>query len=158
MIVECFLDTNILLYAASRNPAHLSKKTKAIDLIAERRFGLSAQVLQEFYANVTKKADFGLQPAAALEWIENLEEFAPCLPVDASLVKSAAAVSARHKISYWDGAIIAAAVAMEAPVLYTEDLNHGQAYGAVTAINPFREQRQEAGFHEPPARPLEGAP
>jgi predicted nucleic acid-binding protein len=158
MIVECFLDTNILLYAASRNPAHYLKKTKAIDLIGEKQFGVSAQVLQEFYANVTKKADFSLQPAAALEWIENLEKFAPCLPVDAGIVKSAAAVSARHRISYWDGAIIAAAEAMEAAILYTEDLNHGQAYGSVTAINPFREPGQEAGFHEPPARSLEGEP
>jgi predicted nucleic acid-binding protein len=114
-------------------------------------------VLQEFYTVAIRKADFRLTPAQGLEWLEKLEEF-PCAPITQSLVKVAALRSIRYGISYWDGAIVAAAEALGAPILYTEDLNHGQAYGAVTAINPFREPRQEAGFHEPPARPLEGAP
>jgi predicted nucleic acid-binding protein len=157
MIVECFLDTNILLYAASRNPAHLRKKRRAIDLIGGNRFGLSAQVLQEFYANATKKADFRMTPEAALEWIEKLEEFAFCLAVDTGLVKAAAAVSLRYKISYWDGAIVAAAAALEAPILYTEDLNHGQAYGSVTAVNPFVDSAPHTGFHESQTALFEGS-
>ncbi|WP_245475942.1 hypothetical protein [Mesorhizobium sp. M7A.F.Ca.US.006.01.1.1] len=36
------------------------------------------------------------------------------------------------------GAIIAAAERLGVKTLYTEDLNHGQAYGSVVAINPFR--------------------
>lgn len=147
MIAECFLDTNILLYAASRNPAHRSKKTKAIELIGETQFALSAQVLQEFYVNATRKADFNLRPDVALRWIENLEEFV-CLPIDSGLVKTGAAVSVRYGISYWDGAIVAAAEAIGAPILYTEDLNHGQAYGTVTAINPFLDLPAQPGFHE----------
>jgi len=154
MIVECFLDTNVLLYAASRNPAHLLKKTRAIDLIDSKRFGLSAQVLQEFYANAIRKADCKMSPAVALEWIESLEEF-PCIPVDVSLVKSAAAVSETYKISYWDGAILAAAKTIGASVVYTEDLNHGQVYDGVTAINPFLEPA--GSFHEARAEPFEGA-
>jgi predicted nucleic acid-binding protein len=47
--------------------------------------------------------------------------------------------SLRYGISYWDGAILAAAEALEAPILYTEDLNHGQLYGRVRAVNPFVE-------------------
>ena len=116
MIAEFFLDTNILLYAASKNPAHRSKKTRAIELIEEEQFALSAQVLQEFYVNATKKADFSLTPDVALRWIEKLEEFV-CLPVDSGLVKTAAAMSVRYGISYWDGAIVAAAAALGAPVL-----------------------------------------
>ena len=57
-------------------------------------------------------------------------------------------MSARYGISYWDGAIVAAAEAIGAPVLYTEDLNHGQAYGTVTAINPFLDLPAQTGFHE----------
>lgn len=147
MIAECFLDTNILLYAASRNPAHLSKKTRAIELIKEKQFALSAQVLQEFYVNATKKADFSLTPEVALRWIENLEEFL-CLEIDSALVKTAVAVSARYSISYWNGAIVAAAEALGAPILYTEDLNHGQVYGTVTAINPFLDLPVHPGFHD----------
>jgi predicted nucleic acid-binding protein len=145
--VECFLDTNILLYAASRNPADLEKKKIAIDLMAEARFGLSAQVLQEFYTVATKKADFRMGPDQALEWIETLEEF-PCLPVDGGLVKTAAETSVRFRISYWDGAIVAAARAMGAPILYSEDLGHGQSYDGVKVRNPFTCSPLPRGFHE----------
>ena len=145
--VECFLDTNILLYAASRNLADLAKKTIAIDLMAEKQFGLSAQVLSEFYTIATRKADFGMTPDRALEWIETLEAF-PCIPVDKGLVKTAAVAAMRYQISYWDGAILAAARAMGAPVLYSEDLNHGQSYDGVEVRNPFRQRSPTAGFHE----------
>jgi len=43
----------------------------------------------------------------------------------------------RYKISYWDGAIIAAAETLRAGILYTEDLNDGQLYGSVRVVNPF---------------------
>jgi predicted nucleic acid-binding protein len=145
--VDCFLDTNVLLYAASRNPADLTKKKIAIELMGEAQFGLSAQVLQEFYTIATRKADFRMAADQALEWIENLEEF-PCLPIDNGLVKTAAEASARYRISYWDGAILAAARAMEAPVLYSEDLNHGQNYDGVQVRNPFRQSLTAGGFHE----------
>ena len=145
--VECFLDTNILLYAASRNPADLAKKKIAIELMAQKQFALSAQVLAEFYTIATKKADFGMAADRALEWIENLEEF-PCLAVDAGLVKTAAEASARYRISYWDGAILAAARAIGAPVLYSEDLNHGQNYDGVQVTNPFKPASRPGGFHE----------
>lgn len=120
---------------------------RAIELIEEKQFALSAQVLQEFYVNATRKADFSLAPEIALQWIENLEEFW-CLEINSALVKTAAAVSVRYGISYWDGAIVAAAEALGTPILYTEDLNHGQAYGSVTAINPFIDLPLHPGFHD----------
>lgn len=136
MIVECFLDTNILIYAASRKKTETTKKKKAIELIRNTKFGLSAQVLQEFYAVTTKKPDWPLKPVEALEWLEYLEEF-PCVSIDASLVKIAAEMSERFRISYWDGAILAAAQTLGASILYTEDLNSGQVYGAIRVCNPF---------------------
>jgi predicted nucleic acid-binding protein len=154
MTVESFLDTNILLYAASRNPAHLSKKTRAAELIEKENFGLSAQVFQEFYANATRKADVLMSAEAALRWIENLEEF-PCQSIDAGIVKAAIVISERYKISYWDGAILAAAEALGAGVLYSEDLNHGQVYGSVLVTNPFLGLPPQTGFHEPQRVPFE---
>jgi predicted nucleic acid-binding protein len=61
----------------------------------------------------------------------------PCLPIDSGFVKIAAETSERFHLSYWDGAIIAAAQLMGAEVLYTEDLNDGQRYGTVRVCNPF---------------------
>ena len=136
MTVQALLDTNILLYAAMSRPSEQSKKQKALDIIASTEFGVSAQILAEFYTNVTKK---GLTPLTALEalaWIEELE-LQPCVAIDAELVKRGIEISQRFKTSYWDGAVIAAAESLGAETLYSEDLNHGQFYGGVRVINPF---------------------
>jgi predicted nucleic acid-binding protein len=136
MTAECFLDTNILVYAAAGRRDQPDKHERAIDLIGTRGFGLSAQVLQEFYVTVVHKIIAPLPPAEALEWIEQLEAF-PCVTIDGSLVKIAAENSQRYRISYWDGAIVAAAELLAAEILYSEDLSHGQRYGSVQVLNPF---------------------
>jgi len=147
MNVACFLDTNILIYAALQSPSGTAKKKIAVDLLASEPFALSAQVLQEFYVVATRKAEVPLTPAAALDWIEQLEAF-PCADISPALVKLGAVMAERYRISYWDGAILAAAESLGAPVVYTEDLNHGQTYGTVRALNPFAETTPAGGFHE----------
>lgn len=141
MSVEAFLDTNVLVYAAADGDSEdkqRPKRQRALQLIEEEDFGLSAQVLQEFFTTVTRKIQVPLSASEALEWIEELEAF-PCLPIDRSLVKIAVEVSERYQISYWDGAIVAAAQSLGASTLYTEDLNDGQQYGSVQVRNPFRQ-------------------
>ncbi|WP_245297171.1 MULTISPECIES: PIN domain-containing protein [Rhodomicrobium] len=122
------------------------KKTIASELIQETFFGLSAQVVQEFYTVATRKADFKMPGEKAMEWLENFQEF-PCHPIDMGLVKNAAVMASRYGLSYWDGAILAAASALGAPVVYSEDLNHGQTYGDVKVCNPFKDV-PKSGFHE----------
>jgi predicted nucleic acid-binding protein len=136
MNAECFLDTNVLVYAATSSAEDVAKRRRALELIEVEDFGLSAQVLQEFYVTMTRKVAVPLKPASALEWIEDLEEF-PCAAVDASLVKIAAELSGRHRISYWDASIIAAADVLGAKTVYSEDLGDGQLYGRVRVLNPF---------------------
>ena len=126
MTVPAFVDTNVIICAASSRPSERAKKEKAAELIANTEFGVSAQVLAETYSILTTKGDPPLKGAAALAWIELLEK-QPCIAIDASLVKRGAAISARYRISYWDGAILAAAEALGAGVVYSEDLSHGQA-------------------------------
>ncbi len=149
MTVTCFLDTNVLIYAASQNPDETRKKKIAVELLQDTAFGVSAQVLQEFYVVATRKAEVPLKPAAALDWIEQLEVF-PCVDISPALIKLGAVMSERYHLSYWDGAILAAAESLGAPVVYTEDLNHGQSYGGVRAVNPFAELASHGGFHERP--------
>jgi len=137
MSVECFLDTNVLVYAAAGRGADEAKRRRALELIEATDFGLSAQVLQEFYVTVTRKIAEPLSAGEALDWIEQLEVF-PCIAVDTALVKIAAEISQRYQISYWDAAIVAAAEVLGAKTLYTEDLNPGQEYGSIRALNPFQ--------------------
>ena len=94
-------------------------------------------MLQEFYVSATRKAHIRMPPRIALEWMEQLDG-RPCIIVDPDLVKLAAAMSIRYQISYWDGAILAAAEALGAEVVYSEDLQHNQMYRKVRVENPFR--------------------
>ena len=137
MNVDCFLDTNVLVYAAMARFSAPAKYERARLVIAETNFGLSAQVLQEFFVNVTRKTDRSLSIPEALAWLGGLTDRA-CIAIDRELVIEAAGIADRYQIHYWDGALIAAAMRLDAPILYTEDLNHGQTYGSVRVENPFR--------------------
>jgi predicted nucleic acid-binding protein len=136
MSVEAFLDTNILVYAAVGTGRDESKRRRALELVDNTDFGTSAQVLQEFYVTVVRKAAVPLSPEQALEWIEHWLAF-PCQALDHRLVRIAIEMSERFRISYWDAAILSAANALGAGIVYSEDLNHGQTYGSVRVVNPF---------------------
>lgn len=132
MSVDCFLDTNVLVYAVSSAEADAARRSGALDLVRHSDFGLSAQVLQEFYVTVTQKIRKPLAPERAVALMDEYRVF-PTVPTDYPL-------------------IVAAAEALEAPILYTEDLNHGQRYGSVRVVNPFLETRagpEEANPHQP---------
>jgi predicted nucleic acid-binding protein len=137
MIVDCFLDTNVLVYAAMARFSAPGKYERARLVIAETHFGVSGQVLQEFFVAVTRKGDKPLSTDEALIWIDGLVD-RPCVATDRELVIEAATIADRYRIHYWDGAIVAAARRLGAPILYSEDLSHGQVYGSVRVENPFR--------------------
>jgi predicted nucleic acid-binding protein len=127
----------VLIYAVSSSPAESGKKERALELIQHADFGLSAQVLQEFYVNVTRKIAAPLAPDEAVALLEQFKSF-PVVWTDYPLIVAGIEAALRFGISYWDGAIIAAAERLGAATLYTEDLSHGQHYGSVQAVNPFR--------------------
>jgi len=139
MPAESFLDTNVLVYATASDPSEADKRETALRLIEREEFALSAQVLQEFFVTVTRKVERPMTPERALEWIEQFEVF-PCMPVDAALVKIAIEISQRYRISYWDGAVVGAALRAGAATLYSEDLNDGQEYDGVRVVNPFSDR------------------
>ncbi len=146
MGVEAFLDTNVLIYAVSSSPEESPKKERALELIQYVDFGLSAQVLQEFYVNATRKIARPLAPDAAIEFLDQFRFF-PMVLTDYPLIVAGAEMALRYGISYWDGTIVAAAEGLGATTLYTEDLNHDQHYGSVRVVNPFRAEGP-GGVHE----------
>jgi predicted nucleic acid-binding protein len=136
MTARCFADTNIILYAGSRDPADAARKKIARRIIASEDIGLSAQVLQEFIAAAASRKRLGIDAAEAKATLAALLEF-PIVPIAAGLVLRAWEIKTRYQISYWDGAIIAAAQELRCEIIYSEDLNNGQNYGGVVVRNPF---------------------
>lgn len=136
MSVECFLDTNVAVYAIDTTRGAAHKRQIARKILRDGNFGVSTQVLQEFYVTATKKLKRPFSVSTAARWVDMLCR-AELVNLDAALIKLAIVRSQRYQISYWDGAIIAAAEALGASILYSEDLSHGQSYGSVRVENPF---------------------
>jgi len=134
--VACFLDTNVLLYAALAKNDEPRKFKISRDLIAAWDFGLSVQVLGEFYANAQRKSRRPLSAREAAAFVARLY-VRPCVAIDLQLLHIAIGYARRFQISYWDAAIVAAAEQLGSAILYTEDLNHGQVYGSVKVLNPY---------------------
>ena len=131
------VDTNILLYAACGTPKDSDKRQRALDLLGGPDLALSAQVLQEFYHQATRRSREGrLTAEQALTFLAPLRLF-PIQPVTPAIFDLAVAISRRFGLSYWDGAILAAAHALGCDAVYTEDLSPEQDYGGLRVINPF---------------------
>ncbi|MBM3862349.1 MAG: PIN domain-containing protein [Verrucomicrobia bacterium] len=134
MHADFFLDTNILLYAASSAKAEHGKRVRARELLSMEGGGLSVQVQAEFYVNATAK--FKLPHGKVIRILESLESY-PVLAITEALFWAAMRIKERYGLSYWDSAIIAAALELGCHTVYTEDLNHGQSYAGIRVINPF---------------------
>ena len=131
------VDTNILIYAASRREVDAPKKARAEIILKEPDLALSVQVLQEFYTQSTRP-----QGPAGLTHQEALESLAPLMrlpiqPVTTEVFHRATELCERFRISYWDAAILAAAKMLGCDAVYSEDLSHSQDYDGLRVINPF---------------------
>jgi predicted nucleic acid-binding protein len=133
-----FVDSNILLYATSKNPAESDKAAKARALLDAVDLALSVQVLQEFYAQATRTTRaHRLSHQQATLLIRSFCRY-PVQETTLALVESALRTTERFQISYWDAAIIEAARALGCREILSEDLSDGQDYGGVRVVNPFR--------------------
>jgi predicted nucleic acid-binding protein len=133
-----FIDTNILLYSISRDPAETSKRDIAVALLDTENIALSVQVLQEFYVQATRATRpdaLAHEIAVGLmrTWLRfKVQE--TTLPV----MINALEIKVRYGLSYWDAAIVAAARALGCRELLSEDMSHGREVEGVTINNPFR--------------------
>ena len=136
--VEVFLDSNVVLYAMSGDPAERAKHDRASEIIATADLGISYQVLMEAWVTATRKFARPVPEDKVLDFLERLAVF-PCVAGSPTLFRQAALIARQHQIHPFDAAIVAAAQELRAQILYTEDLNHGQTFGNVKIVNPFRD-------------------
>ncbi len=136
-----FVDTNVLIYAVSSAPSETAKQLSALKLLDSGGLALSVQVLQEFYHQATRPTRPGaITREQALRFIESISHF-PVQDVTLGVFRQAVAMSQRYRLSYWDGAILAAARELGCDAIYTEDLSSEQDYDGLRVVNPFAEPR-----------------
>jgi predicted nucleic acid-binding protein len=138
MSAKCFVDTNILMYAHDTAAGEKHERARALveELWRARTGVVSTQVLQELIVNLRRKAARPLDPAAAREVVVDYLAWQVVVNSGESILH-ALDLEQQHRISFWDALIVHAADVSGASVLYSEDLSHGQRYGAVTVVNPL---------------------
>jgi predicted nucleic acid-binding protein len=135
-----FVDTNVLLYSISTVQSERSKADRASVILADRELWLSAQVLQEFYVQATRRSrPDPLTHDQASGLIETFLRFR-VQETTTEIVLDALATTSRFGISYWDAAIISAARISGCETVLSEDLSDGEDYGGVRVENPFKDQ------------------
>ena len=140
-----FVDTNVLLYAASLSPDDTGKRRRALELLRGRDLAVSVQVFQEFYHQATRLTRPGrLTHDDALAFLGTLLRF-PIQEITLDVFRTGVAISQRFGLSYWDGAILAAARALGCDAVYSEDLSSEQDYEGLRVINPFDDGASSIG-------------
>ena len=134
-----FLDTNIFVYSFdSTAPAKARRATQLIDTAVTTRKGVvSYQVVQEFVNLALRKF---VQPMSVAEVEQYLGTvFRPLLTVHSSpaLFSEALHLNGKHRLSWYDSLIVAAALEARCSTLYSEDLQPGRTFGELTIENPF---------------------
>jgi predicted nucleic acid-binding protein len=132
-----FLDTNILLYSISRDPAESAKRDIAIALLDNDDMALSVQVLQEFYVQATRSTrPDALTHDIAVGLIRTWLRF-KVQEITVPVMMGALQIKNTYDLSYWDAAIIAAAQALGCREILSEDMSHGREFDGASINNPF---------------------
>lgn len=124
-------DTNVVLYLLSADPA---KANRAAQLL-ERGGTISVQVLNEFTAVAIRK--FRMKIKEVRELLATVRQRCEITPLDITTHEQALELADRYRISIYDALIVAAALASECSILWTEDLQNGQRIQRLTIRNPF---------------------
>ncbi|HSG34827.1 MAG TPA: PIN domain-containing protein [Sphingomonadaceae bacterium] len=136
--MSAFVDTNVLLYAVDLAPGDKAKRERAWALIDEGDLVLSLQVLQEFYYQATRPTRTNSLPRdLAIEFVERWRRF-PVQETTLALLELGFEIQERHRFSFWDSMIVAAARAQGCDVLWSEDMDDGRIVDGMRIANPFR--------------------
>lgn len=137
---RAFLDTNVFIYSFDQSAP--DKARRALELIRHgvttRKAIVSYQVVQEFFNVALRRFAQPMTVAEAEQYLAAI--FRPLVAVQSSLALCGEALrlSSRYRLAWYDSLIIAAALAGECRILYSEDFQHGQQFGDLRVENPFR--------------------
>ena len=132
-----FIDSNVFIYAAdSKNPVKRSIARKLItEAVASGGYEINVQVLNEFSSVAYRKLGLTIDEIKAyLEMFRALT----ILPVPADVTEKGLDVMQRYGLQFYDSLLLVAASESGCSEFISEDLNDGQIYCDMKAVNPFK--------------------
>ena len=141
-MTNVFVDSNVVIYSIDRSSPIKRERARAwlSSLSASSALTMSVQVPNEVYSVLTLK--MGLSPVVARDALTRLAMWVTA-PLDFEIVQRGWGLQDRFGLRIWDALLLASANVAGCSYFLSEDLNDGQRYGAVTAINPFRHAPQD---------------
>lgn len=133
-----FIDSNVFVYAAdSKNHAKRSVARKLISsAVLSGGYRINVQVLNEFSSVAYRKLGLAIEEIKAyLEMFRALS----VLPVSADVTEKGLDVMNRYGLQFYDSLLLVAASENGCDEFVSEDLNDGQIYCGMKAVNPFKE-------------------
>jgi len=132
-----FIDSNVLIYAV--DPRDDIKQRKAKSIVKSARdqtsYVISAQVINEFASVALGK--LGKTKEDVRKFIE-LFKVIRTVDVRQSWSIRALEIMGRYDLQYYDSLLLAAAESLGCDEFISEDLNDGQQYCGIKAVNPFK--------------------
>jgi predicted nucleic acid-binding protein len=130
---KTFIDTNIFIYSLDSRDGR--KQEIARKVLRDVKNGvISTQVMQEFYAVMTRKLN--VAPLEARKIVQTMERF-EITPTAPNLIYEAINIHILEQIQFWDAMIIAGGIFANCTELFSEDFNTGQIISGIKIINPF---------------------
>jgi predicted nucleic acid-binding protein len=131
---KAFFDTNILLYALAQ---HDARTARAEQLLLEGGV-VSVQVLNEFASVARRK--LGMSWREVREALQSIRILCPSpRPLTIATHDLALRIVDRYSFEIYDALIVAAALEAKCRILFSEDMQDGQAIDKkLTIRNPFR--------------------
>ena len=138
MTAPVFVDTNVLVYARDTGDAAKQARAAAwLEILWREQAGrTSTQVLSEYYVTLTRKMDPGVSSAEAWDDVSALFTWRP-QAIDEAVMRRGREIEQRHRLSWWDSLIVAAASAQGCALLLSEDFQDSSVYAGVTVRSPF---------------------
>ena len=133
---QCFVDSNIILYAHDIEDPLKYKTANGLLLSfwgQEVMPSISIQVLQEIYANLIRK---NMTAKNARDIIESYIKW-NVIENDIWVLQEGMRLKEKLQLSIWDSFIIAAAKKVHVKYILSEDLSHNREYEGIRIINPF---------------------
>lgn len=133
-----FVDTNVLVYAATSDNRQMEKHDAAIELLdglTNSDVYISTQVVNEFYSILLKNH---IDEASIREKISITLREVKLVIVRLSTIELCWQLRDRYHYSYWDSIILASALEKGCGIIYTEDMQNQQLIDAkLRIVNPF---------------------
>jgi len=141
MTSDCFIDTNIWVYAFLESERDARKQATALALLRNlsvtSRIVVSAQVINEFHWTLARK--YAIADPLIHDKVENgIARLAAIVPLDYATYREAFHLRSSCRLSFWDSLIVASALDHGCTTLYSEDLDHGIVIdNSLGVTNPF---------------------